>query len=87
FLNTGATVSLGVTLLIMSSVVSRSALETILTGGTVTGSSASVATGFLDSIHLIFLVSAALILLSLIPMALRGRQPKPATEPAPEAGD
>jgi EmrB/QacA subfamily drug resistance transporter len=87
FLNTGATVSLGVTLLIMSSVVSRSALETILTGGTVTGSSASVATGFLDSIHLIFLVSAALILLSLIPMALRGRQSRPAIEPAPEAGD
>ena len=87
FLNTGATVSLGVTLVIMSSVVPRSALEVILTGGTVTGSTVNVAAGFLQSIHLIFLVSAGLILLSLIPIALRGRSPPPPSEPAPEAGD
>jgi len=87
FLNTGATVSLGVTLVIMSSVVPRSALEVILTGGTVSGGAVNVAAGFLQSIHLIFLVSAALILLSLVPIALRGRPPPPPPEPAPEAGD
>ncbi|MGA9840364.1 MAG: MFS transporter [Thermoplasmata archaeon] len=87
FLNTGATLSLGVTLVIMSTVVPRSALEIILTGGTVHSSSVSVAAGFLSSIHLIFFVSAALILLSLVPIALRGRSPPPPAEPSPETGD
>ncbi|HTZ62339.1 MAG TPA: MFS transporter [Thermoplasmata archaeon] len=85
FLNTGATVSLGLTLVIMSSVVPRSALEVILTGGTISGGG-TVAAGFLDSIHLIFLISAGLVLLSLVPIALRGKAPPPAPEPA-AAGD
>jgi EmrB/QacA subfamily drug resistance transporter len=87
FLNTGATVSLGVTLVIMSTVVPRAALETILTGGTVTGGSVGVAAGFLDSIHLIFFVSATLIFLSLIPIALRGKSPPPPAETPAVAGD
>jgi EmrB/QacA subfamily drug resistance transporter len=87
FLNTGATVSLGLTLLIMSSVVPRSALEVILTGGTLTGSSGTIAAGFLSSIHLIFLVSGALVLVSLIPVVLRGKTEAPPTEDAPAAGD
>ncbi len=84
FLNTGATVSLGITLLIMSAVVPRSALETILTGGSLHGGSAVFAAGFLTSIHTIFLVSAAVILCSLIPLFLQGR-PKPAPIEAPSA--
>jgi EmrB/QacA subfamily drug resistance transporter len=87
FLNTGATVSLGLTLLIMSTVVPRSALEVILTGGTLTGGSSDVAAGFLQSIHLIFFASAGLILLSLIPIALRGKSPPPPSVDSPEAGD
>jgi EmrB/QacA subfamily drug resistance transporter len=87
FLNTGATVSLGLTLVIMSTVVPRSALEVILTGGTLTGSSSDVAAGFLQSIHLIFFASAGLILLSLIPIALRGKSPPPPGADSPEAGD
>jgi EmrB/QacA subfamily drug resistance transporter len=87
FLNTGATLSLGVTLVIMATVVPRSALELILTGGTVTNGPANVAAGFLSSIHLIFLVSAALILLSLIPIALRGRSPPPPGESPEAPGD
>jgi len=82
FLNTGATVSLGVTLVVMSSVVPRSALEIILTGGTLTGSAAGIAAGFLQSVHVIFLVSAGLILLSLIPLVL-GNRPEVAEAPAP----
>jgi EmrB/QacA subfamily drug resistance transporter len=87
FLNTGATVSLGITLVIMSTVVPRTALEVILTGGTVASGSTTVAAGFLSSIHLIFVVSAALILVSLVPIALRGRPPPAPAEPAPAAGD
>jgi EmrB/QacA subfamily drug resistance transporter len=87
FLNTGSTVSLGVTLLIMSSVVPRSALEVILTGGTLAGGTTSIAAGFLSSIHLIFFVSAALVLLSLVPVALRGRQEPPPKEPPAVPGD
>ncbi len=84
-LNTGSTVSLALTLVIMSAVVPRAALETILTGGTVTGG-AGIAAGFLSSIHLIFFVSAGLVLVSLVPIALRGRPPPPPPEPGP-AGD
>jgi EmrB/QacA subfamily drug resistance transporter len=84
FLNTGATVSLGLTLVIMATVVPRSALEVILTGGTVMGGSVAVAAGFLQSIHLIFFVSGGLILLSLIPIAFRGRSPPPPAEPSSE---
>ncbi|MGA8542502.1 MAG: MFS transporter [Thermoplasmata archaeon] len=87
FLNTGATVSLGVTLVIMATVVPRSALEVILTGGTVSAGSANVAAGFLSSIHLIFLVSAGVILLSLIPIVLRGKSPPPPSEPTPAPDD
>ncbi len=86
FLNTGSTVSLGITLVIMSSVVPRSALEVILTGGTVTGGGA-IAAGFLNSIHLIFFASAALVLISLIPVSLRGRPPPPTPEPVPAPDD
>ncbi len=89
FLNTGSTVSLGITLVIMSSVVPRTALEAILTGKTLTGGGGTVAAGFLSSIHLIFFASAALVLLSLIPVSVRGRAPAPRAEPAPapEADD
>jgi EmrB/QacA subfamily drug resistance transporter len=87
FLNTGATVSLGLTLLIMSSVVPRSALETILTGGTVTGGTSSTVAGFLGSIHLIFFASAVLVLISLIPVALRGRTARGVPEAVGAPGD
>ena len=87
FLNTGSTVSLGVTLVIMASVVPRSVLEVILTGGTVSGGAGGEAMGFLSSIHLIFFVSAGLILLSLVPILLRGTTPPPPPEPAPSPGD
>ena len=87
FLNTGATVSLGLTLLIMASVVPRATLETILTGGTVHGGAVSAAAGFLQSIHVIFFVSAAVVLISLIPILLRGSTKAPPPHPVPEAGD
>jgi len=87
FLNTGSTVSLGITLAIMSSVVPRSVLEVILTGGTVGGGGGAAVAGFLSSIHLIFFASAGLILVSLIPIGLRGRSPPPPPEAVPAPDD
>ncbi len=76
-LNTGSTLSLGLTLAIMASVMPRSAIQAILVGAPIPGGDTSVAAGFLSSIHLIFLVSAGLILTALIPTLLRGKVPVP----------
>ena len=81
FTNTGATISLGVTLVIMASVLPRGALEGIFLG---TSTSGSVASGFLGSIHLIFLISALLCLAAIIPSVLRGPPPVPPTPPPSE---
>ena len=86
FLNSGSTISLGVTLVVMSSVMPRSAIDAILTGGSAAGVPVSVGAGFLQSIHLIFYISGALALLSLIPSVLRGATPRYLAEPpAPPA--
>ncbi len=82
FVNTGATISLGITLVIMSSVLSRPEITAILLGSAHTGSSAAVGSGFLSAIHLIFAVSAGLILVALIP-TLAGRQSAPKAEARP----
>ena len=84
FLNTGSTVSLGLTLAIMSAVVPRGVLEMILTGRTVAGGAGAAAAGFLTSIHAIFLISAGVILVSLVPLALQG-PPRVPTAVAPAA--
>ncbi|HTT15726.1 MAG TPA: MFS transporter [Thermoplasmata archaeon] len=75
FLNCGATISLGITLLVMSAVMPRSAIDAILVGGSAAGLPSGVASGFLSSIHTIFLISGILALLALIPSALRGATP------------
>ncbi len=86
FINTGTTISLGLTLLIMTSVLSRSAIQAIFLGTANAATPFPAAAAFLDSIHLIFLVSAALLLVALVPWV---RRPKAAPLPVapPEAGD
>ena len=88
-LNTGSTISLGVTLAVMSQVMPRSAIQAIFLGTANQLIAPAVASGFLESIHLIFLVSAVLILLALIPSVLRGSAPPwhEGAPPPPEAGD
>jgi EmrB/QacA subfamily drug resistance transporter len=86
FLNTGSTVSLGVTLLVMSQVMPRATIGLIFIGAANASNVGVVAAGFLQSIHLTFLVSALLILAALLPALLGGRPA--ARPPAPEgAGD
>jgi EmrB/QacA subfamily drug resistance transporter len=74
FLNTGTTISLGITLLVMSSVLPRASIDAILLGTASSSNTSAAAAGFLTSIHLIFLVSAALILAALIPSIWRGAE-------------
>ena len=81
FLNTGSTISLGLSLVIMSSVLTRPEIQAIFLG-TASGGTFTAGAGFLSAIHLIFAVSAALILVAIVPSVVRGRTP-PAAVPAP----
>ncbi len=74
-INTGSTISLGVTLLVMSSVLSRASIQAIFLGTATSAEGFTAGAGFLEAIHLIFLVSAVLLLVSLVPSILRGRTP------------
>ena len=74
-INTGATISLGLTLIIMSSVLSRTAIEQIFIGSVAPGTTFAAAGGFLDAIHLIFLISAALCLVAVVPSLRREARP------------
>ncbi len=71
FLNTGSTLSLGITLIVMSQVLPRTAILSIFLGSAAQGVAPGVAGGFLHSIHIVFLISAGLILTALVPSALR----------------
>lgn len=85
FVNTGATVSLGLTLIVMSEVLPHAAIVAIFLGSSAQGPPAGVASGFLESIHIVFLASAALILVALIPSSWRGTAR--AEPPAPSMPD
>jgi EmrB/QacA subfamily drug resistance transporter len=86
FINTGTTVSLALTLILMSSVLPRSAIQAIFLGTTHPGMVFPQAAGFLNAIHLIFLISAALCLAALLPWIRREKAPSPPI-PRPEEGD
>ncbi|MGP8072928.1 MAG: MFS transporter [Thermoplasmata archaeon] len=83
FLNTGATISLGITLVVMSQVLPRAEIIAIFLGSPIQGVAPGVASGFLESIHIVFLISAALLLTAIVPSLLReGRLAPPAPRPA-----
>jgi EmrB/QacA subfamily drug resistance transporter len=86
FLNAGSTVSLGVTLVIMTGVLSRSEIQSILLGAPIVGGPAELGVRFLQAIHAIFLVSTALVLAALVPSVLRGCDPPPSPEPGDDVG-
>ena len=74
FVNTGATISLGLTLLIMTGVLGRAQVQAIFLGTATHATGAPIGSGFLDAIHWIFLMSTALVLVALIPSALGSRK-------------
>ncbi len=86
FLNTGSTVSLGFTLVVMASALSRSEIQQIFLGTANSSVPFAGGAGFLAAIHLIFLISSILVFSALIPTVLRGREP-PAPVPSPESVD
>ncbi len=84
FVNAGATISLGITLLIMTSVLSRPEVQAIFLGTASQGLGTPVGPEFLSAIHYIFLASTALVLSALVPSFLGGRRPRPV--PLPQEG-
>jgi EmrB/QacA subfamily drug resistance transporter len=86
-LNTGSTISLGITLVVMSSVLSLPAIQAIFLGNVNSSVPFTEGAGFLTAIHLIFLISAGLLAAALIPSILRGPSGPPPPLPSPEAGD
>jgi len=85
FVNTGATISLGLTLVIMTSVLSRPEIQAIFLGTAASGTPFTAGPQFLQAIHFIFLVSTGLVLAALVPSLLRGATPPPAPQPSPDA--
>jgi EmrB/QacA subfamily drug resistance transporter len=86
FVNTGATISLGITLVVMAQVLPRASIIAIFLGAASQGVAPGVAAGFLDSIHIVFLISAGLILTALVPSLLRESK-SPRVPPAPAEVD
>jgi len=81
--NTGATISLGLTLIIMSSALTRPEIQAIFLGTASSGMPFAAGGKFLEAIHGIFLLSTFLVLAALAPSVLRGGAPsKP-----PESSD
>jgi EmrB/QacA subfamily drug resistance transporter len=83
FVNTGSTISLGLTLVIMTSVLSRPQIQAIFLGTAVAGVPFTAGAQFLQAIHAIFLASTGLVVAALVPSALRGGRvpaPTPPTE-------
>jgi len=86
-LNTGSTISLGITLVVMSSVLSLGAIQAIFLGNASAANPFTEGAGFLTSIHLIFLISALLCIAALVPSFLREAWHGQAPVPSPDAGD
>ncbi|HXQ48400.1 MAG TPA: MFS transporter [Thermoplasmata archaeon] len=82
-MNSGATISLGLTLIVLSQVLPHASIVAILLGSPAQEVPVGVASGFLESIHVVFLASAVLLLVALIPSVLR-HAPRPEL-PSPSA--
>jgi len=86
--NCGATISLGLTLVIMSTALTRPEIQAIFLGSANASMPFTAGASFLQAIHWIFLVSTALVVAALVPSALRGPgRPPSATPPVGEAID
>jgi EmrB/QacA subfamily drug resistance transporter len=76
FVNLGNTLSLAVAFLAMATVTPVSELVDIFVGVSGSGTPSSIAS-FLNSIHLVFLLSTAFLLIAMVPSLMRGRPSPP----------
>jgi EmrB/QacA subfamily drug resistance transporter len=81
-LNSGTTISLGVSLVVLSQVLPHASIVAILLGAPSQAVPAGVASGFLEAIHLVFLGSAVLLLAALVPAILRNAPHHPLPTPS-----
>ena len=78
-INSGVTLSLGFAILVMANTLPLGSLTAIFLG-TAHGSLGTVAVGrFIDATHLVFELSAILLLIALVPAAMRGPEPRTPT--------
>ena len=73
FVNVGSTLSLAFAFLLMATVTPVKSLVGIFLGVSGAGTSGSIAS-FISSIHLVFWVSTAFLLIAIVPSALRGKR-------------
>jgi EmrB/QacA subfamily drug resistance transporter len=73
--NTGFLLSLAISFVIMATSIPRGVLQAIFAGLQVSGGTLNVGV-FVDSMHKIFLLTAAISLVAVLPSALRGAKPK-----------
>ncbi len=83
-INSGSTLSLGLAILVMANALPVGALSAIFLGTAHAIIPPTAISHFLDATHSVFAVSAALLLVALIPAALRGREYW--SDPSPEKG-
>jgi EmrB/QacA subfamily drug resistance transporter len=83
FITSGTTISLGLTLIILSSVISRTAIQQVFLGTASPSMPFTAGAGFLTAIHLIFLISGTLCLLAIVPSIRRA----PVTPPPSRQGE
>lgn len=84
FVNLGSTLSLAIAFLVMATVTPMKTLVEIFLGTSST-TSTTAASSFISSIHLVFILSTAFLLVALVPSLMRG--PRPRSRELPVEGD
>jgi EmrB/QacA subfamily drug resistance transporter len=84
-INSGTTLSLGLAIVAMAKALPLGSLTAIFLGAPPTLISASAILHFIDATHSVFALSAALLLIALIPAGLRGKEFRTSDAKAPEA--
>lgn len=85
FVNTGSTVSLGLTLVILARYLDPAEIRGIFLGSLGTSQVPRVGAGFLQGIHWIFFLSGCLSLATLVPSVLRGASTPYGLDPDPSS--
>ncbi|MFZ0830223.1 MAG: MFS transporter [Thermoplasmata archaeon] len=81
--NTGSTLSLGIAIVVMAHALPLGSLTSIFLGGVSTSIGPVAVQHFIDATHSVFALSAGLLLVALLPAALRGSETRlPSTPPS-----